>query len=371
MPRALLVFGTRPEAIKVAPVIKAMERDGRIEPVVAVTAQHRHMLDQVLELFAIRPDHDLDLMQHGQSLHELTSRILLSVTPVLDAVRPDVVLVHGDTTTTLAGALAACYLRLPVAHLEAGYRTPDRFLPYPEELNRRLVSELAEYHFAVNAGCRDNLLREGHPAERILVTGNTGIDAFRRALDVPAPETPVGERTAPIRVLMTMHRRESWGLAIESACRAVRTVVERNRDVEVIFATHLNPLVCECAETQFAGCERIHLVPALDYAPFAHLLASADIVLSDSGGIHEEVLYLGTPLLLLRDVSEWPEAVAAGASVLVGSDAERIVAETESAIALVRAGQPWPRLEKPLADGHAADRVVEDLVRRLDTRGAV
>lgn len=361
------MFGTRPEAIKVAPVVKAMERDGRIAPVVAVTAQHRHMLDQVLDLFEITPAHDLDLMQPGQTLHELTSRVLLGVTPVIDAEKPDAVVVHGDTTTTFAGALAASYLQVPVVHLEAGYRTENRFLPFPEELNRRLVSEVAEYHYAVNDTCRDNLLREGHDPARIVVTGNTGIDAFRHALALATddPRVPPRDPRIPYRILMTMHRRESWGDAIESACRAARAVVEQDADVEVVFATHLNPVVCECAERAFAGCERVHLVPALDYAPFARLLESADIVLSDSGGIHEEALFLGRPLLLLREVSEWPEALAAGATRLVGTGEERIVAETRRALAMLREGTPWPRLDKPLADGHAAERVVADLAKRL------
>lgn len=361
------MFGTRPEAIKVAPVVKAMERDGRITPTAAVTAQHRHMLDQVLNLFDIIPAHDLDLMQPGQSLHDLSARILVGLTPLMQAEQPDVVIVHGDTTTTFAGALAASYLRLPVVHLEAGYRTDNRFLPYPEELNRRLVSELAEYHYAVNDTCRDNLLREGHDPAHILVTGNTGIDALRHALAlaVNAPQIPPRDSRIPYRILMTMHRRESWGDAIESACRAARTVVEHDPEVEIVFATHLNPVVCDCAEKAFSGCDRVHLVPALDYAPFARLLDSADIVLSDSGGIHEEALYLGKPLLLLRDVSEWPAALTAGATRLVGTDEELIVAETRRTLAMLRDGKPWPRIDNPLADGQAAERVVADLAKRL------
>lgn len=364
------MFGTRPEAIKVAPVVKAMERDGRITPIVVVTGQHREMLDQVLELFAITPAHDLDIMQPGQSLHELSSRILLGLTPLIDAEQPDVVVVHGDTTTTFAGALAASYLRLPVVHLEAGYRTDNRFLPYPEELNRRLVSELAEYHYAVNDTCRDNLLREGHDPARILVTGNTGIDAFRHALAlaVDDPRVPPRDSRVPYRILMTMHRRESWGDAIESACRAARQVVEHDPQTEVIFATHLNPVVCGCAERVFSGCDRVHLVPALDYAPFARLIDSADIVLSDSGGIHEEALYLGKPLLLLRDVSEWPAALSSGATRLAGTVEDTIVAETRRALTMLREGEPWPRIDDPLADGDAAERVVADLARRLTAK---
>lgn len=364
MTRALFVFGTRPEAIKTAPVIRAMRGDARFEALVAVTAQHREMLDSALALFGIVPDHDLDLMRPGQTLEELTARILTGLGPVLDEVRPDIVLVQGDTTTTFTGALAALYRKIPVAHIEAGYRTRDRYLPFPEEANRRLVSEIATTHYAVNEQCRANLIEEGHAPGTIVVTGNTGIDALHLALESPAP-AQVPRTAASRRILMTMHRRESWGEAIESACRAARTLIDVDPDLEIVFATHLNPVVRESAERVFAGSPRITLVPALDYASFAHLLDSADLVLSDSGGIHEEALSLAKPLLLLRNVTEWPDALASGAVRLVGTAEEVVVAETLAALARLRDGDGWPRYADPLADGRAAARIVDDLATRL------
>lgn len=281
---ALVLFGTRPEAIKIAPVVFAMQESSGIEPVVAVTAQHREMLDQVLDLFGIRPAFDLDLMRQNQTLAELTARIIAAVGPVIRDVRPDVVVVQGDTTTTFAGALSAFYEHTPVAHVEAGYRTNDRCLPFPEEINRRLVSELADIHFAANDACRSNLLAEGHPANRIHVVGNTGIDALHRVLAAPGdpqdPEARLG-RSSRFLVLMTMHRRESWGGPISEACRAARTVVARNPDTEVVFVTHLNPVVRRAAAEELAGVDRVRVVAALGFAEFAKLLESADIVMSD------------------------------------------------------------------------------------------
>lgn len=362
--RALFVFGTRPEAIKVAPVVRAMQQDTRFEPIVAVTAQHRRMLDQVLELFHIEPSHDLDLMTEGQTLPLLTARILEGLTPVLEAEQPDMVIVQGDTTTTFAAALAALYLKIPVAHVEAGYRTGELYLPFPEEANRRLVSRIAQVHYAVNETCRGNLLAEGHPDDSILVTGNTGIDALTLALQFTAP-TPVPRTDARFRILMTMHRRESWGRAIEDSCRAARMLVENNEDVEVVFATHLNPIVQESARRVLGDSPRIALIPALNYASFAHLLDSADLVMSDSGGIHEEALSLAKPLLLLRDVTEWPEAVSSGAVRLVGTEYEAVVVAAQAALDGLRAGARWPRHLSPLSDGKAAERIVADLASRF------
>jgi UDP-N-acetylglucosamine 2-epimerase (non-hydrolysing) len=366
---ALVLFGTRPEAIKLASVIFAMHDSRGIEPVVAVTAQHREMLDQVLDLFGIRPAFDLGVMRQSQTLAELTSRIVTEVGAVIREVRPDVVVVQGDTTTTFAGALSAFYEHAPVAHVEAGYRTGNPYSPYPEEINRRLVSELATINFAANPACEANLLGEGHPADRIHVVGNTGIDALFRVLTNlrgPREIAPRVGRSTRFLILMTMHRRESWGGQIAAACRAARAVVERNPDTEVVFATHLNPVVREAAGSELAGVDRARLVPALGYAEFARLLESADIVMSDSGGVHEESLALGKPLILLRDVSEWPEAIEAGLVRLVGSNDERIVTETEHTLEFLRGGGEWPRLKNPLADGRAAERVVHHLRAYLD-----
>lgn len=370
--RALVVFGTRPEAIKIAPVIRAMQLSEDFDPVVAVTAQHRTMLDEVLDVFEIVPDYDLDIMSEAQTLTQISVRALEGLSPIMEEARPDLLVVQGDTSTTFIGALAAFYHRVPVAHVEAGYRTGDKYQPFPEEANRRLVSEIAEWHFAVNEGCRQHLLREGHSDEAIKVTGNTGIDALFHAgtTSVDISATPVAGLldTGVTRILMTMHRRENWGQPIESACRAARRLVEANPDLEILFAVHLNPVVQATARAVLEGVERVHLLPALDYLTFSKVLHATDVVMSDSGGVHEEALALGKPLLMLRNVSEWPEAVESGQTRLVGTDEDRIFSEASVVLDALSAGQPLPRLDNPLADGHASERVLEYLRAFLATR---
>lgn len=371
--RALIVFGTRPEAIKVAPVVHAMRSSDDFEAIVAVTAQHRSMLDEVLRVFEIEPDHDLDIMREGQTLTQITMRALEGLSPVIEDVRPDLLVVQGDTSTTFVGALAAFYHRVPVAHIEAGYRTGDKHQPFPEEANRRLVSEIAEWHFAVNEGCREHLLREGHSDEVIRVVGNTGIDALRHVGTIPLDlgATPLGDmlESGTTKILMTMHRRENWGAPIESACRAARRLVEVHPEIEILFAVHLNPVVQASARAVLEGVERVRLLPALDYLTFSKVLHLADVVMSDSGGIHEEALALGKPLLMLRNVSEWPEAVASGQTRLVGTDEDRIVGEAAEILDALASGRPLPRLENPLADGHASERALAHLRTFLAARG--
>jgi len=372
--RVLVIFGTRPEAIKVAAVVRALADHPDLEPVVAVTAQHRSMLDQVLELFDIRPDHDLDIMMEGQSLADITSRALTGLVPLIERAQPSAVLVQGDTSTTFAGALASFYTKTAVAHLEAGYRTNDTYQPFPEEMNRRLVSELAGIHFAVNEGCRDNLLREGHSASDIHVIGNTGIDALMLTADMnrkPSDLTVARALETERRVvLMTMHRRENWGGPIEQACLAARRIAESRPDVEIVFATHLNPVVQDAARSVLGDVERVSLVSALDYASFVALLRRADLVMSDSGGIHEESLALRKPLLLLREVSEWPEAVASGAVELVGSDAERIVTRAIAKLEAIAEGRELPTFVNRLADGRASRRLADALAVWLESGSA-
>jgi len=371
--RVLVVFGTRPEAIKIAPVVHAMQSSDDFEPIVAVTAQHRRMLDEVLDVFGITPDYDLDIMREGQTLTQISVRALEGLESVLGDARPDVLMVQGDTSTTFIGALAAFYHHVPVAHVEAGYRTGDKYQPFPEEANRRLVSEIAEWHFAVNEGCRQHLLREGHPDEIIRVVGNTGIDALFHVGQIPADlsATPVAGLldSGATRILMTMHRRENWGPPIESACRAAKRLAQAYPGVEILFAVHLNPIVQTSARAVMEGAERVHLLPALDYLTFSKVLHAADVVMSDSGGIHEEALALGKPLLMLRNVSEWPEAVASGQTRLVGTDEDRIFDEASSVLDALAAGAPLPRLANPLADGHASERVLEHLRMFLAARG--
>jgi len=370
--RILVVFGTRPEAIKVAPVVDAIRRHPGMEVAVAVTAQHREMLDQVLELFEIVPDFDLDIMEPGQSLTDITVRVLAGLGPVIKDVKPDAVLVQGDTTTTFAGALAGLYARLPVIHVEAGYRTNDKLQPFPEEINRRLVSELADLHFAANAECERNLLTEGHSPDAIHVVGNTGIDALKRvaAMRLELADDRVREVVSGDRrvVLMTMHRRENWGAPIEEACRAAKDIAAAHADVDILFATHLNPVVQDAARAVLEDVERVHVLPALDYATFTHVLARADLVMSDSGGVHEEALALGKPLLLLRNVSEWPDALASGAVRLVGTDRGRIVSAATEVIAALDSGVEMPVFSNPLADGRASERVVAVLRGFLGSR---
>lgn len=371
--RVLIVFGTRPEAIKIAPVVHAMQSSDDFEPIVAVTGQHRTMLDEVLQVFGINPDYDLDIMREGQTLTQITMRALGGLSPVIEGTRPDLLVVQGDTSTTFVGALAAFYHRVPVAHVEAGYRTGDKYQPFPEEANRRLVSEITEWHFAVNENCRQHLLREGHSDDVIRVVGNTGIDALRHVGAIPLDlDTTLAAGTldpGTTKILMTMHRRENWGAPIESACRAARRLVEANPAMEILFAVHLNPVVQASARAVLEGVERVHLLPALDYLTFSKVLHAADVVMSDSGGIHEEALALGKPLLMLRNVSEWPEAVASGQTRLVGTDEDRIVVEATSILDALAAGLPLPRLDNPLADGHASERVLEHLRAYMRARG--
>lgn len=363
--KALVVFGTRPEAIKVAPIVAALAEHPSFEPVVCVTAQHREMLDEVLSIFGIDPHYDLDIMTQGQSLTDISVRALSGLAPVIEETSPDLLVVQGDTSTTLMGALSAFYHRVPIAHVEAGYRTADLHQPFPEEANRRLVSEIADWHFAVNEGCRENLLREGHDGARIRVVGNTGIDALmevqRRSDAVASPAVVDLLHSGRRTILMTMHRRENWGEPIRSVCLAARRIASRRSDAQILFALHPNPVVQQTANEILGAVDNVHLMPALDYVSFSKVLGHADIVMSDSGGVHEEALALGKPLLLLRNVSEWPEAVRSGQTRLVGTDAGVI---EEAAVGLLRSmdtGEPLPRLANPLADGQASVRVVEAL----------
>jgi UDP-N-acetylglucosamine 2-epimerase (non-hydrolysing) len=365
----MFCFGTRPEAIKLAPVIQELARHPReFESVVLVTAQHRHMLDQVLRAFDISPDYDLDVMRPGQSLADVTVAVLRGVERVLRRVRPDMVIVQGDTTSALAAALAAFYQRIPVGHVEAGLRTNDRYSPYPEEMNRRLISSLADLHFAPTRGAKENLLREDVPRGRIHVTGNTVVDALnviRRsraewhgpALNGIAPEQRV--------ILVTAHRRESFGAGFGSICRALRMIVERNPDVEVMYPVHLNPNVRKYVRATLDGVQRIHLVEPLEYLPFVRLMERAYLILTDSGGIQEEAPALGKPVLVMRDVTERPEAVEAGAAKLVGTDPDAIVAATERLLRSTAAYRKMVRTRNPFGDGRASTRIAAALRRFL------
>jgi len=363
--RVMFCFGTRPEAIKLAPVIQELARHPReFEPVVLVTAQHRYMLDQVLRVFDIAPDYDLNLMKPGQSLSDVTTGALRGVERVLRRVRPDMAIVQGDTTTAFAAALAAFYERIPVGHVEAGLRTDDKYSPYPEEMNRRLVSSLADLHFAPTRSAEQNLLREGVPRGRIHVTGNTVVDALKATLRSKVDwRVPVVDLVAPQHriILVTAHRRESFGLGFEGVCHALRMIVEQNPDVDVVYPVHLNPNVRRPVRAILGGVPRVHLIQPLEYLPFVMLMERSYVILTDSGGIQEEAPALGKPVLVLRDVTERPEAVESGTAVLVGTEPDMIVRTAERLLHSNSAYRKMARARNPFGDGHASTRIVRAL----------
>lgn len=363
MKRVMTVFGTRPEAIKLAPVILELEKHReQIDTCVCVTAQHREMLDQVLEWFQIRPDYDLDLMRADQGLAEFASRALVGVGNVLREVQPDVVLVQGDTTTVMMAALAAFYQQIPVGHVEAGLRTRDRYNPFPEEINRRIAGALATYHFAPSARAAAALRAEGVPAEHIHITGNTVVDALlmtaERHVEL-ALDFDAGDRRL---ILVTAHRRESFGEPFEALCLALRDLAQRNVDIEIVYPVHLNPNVRRPVGRILANQPRIHLLEPLRYEQFVHLMAKAYLILTDSGGIQEEAPVLGKPTLVMRETTERVEAIEAGTARLVGTLRPRIVEEAEHLLFDEDAYRAMSQAGSPYGDGRAARRIVDVLL---------
>lgn len=370
--RVLTVFGTRPEAIKMAPVVKALANTPGIESRVCVTAQHRQMLDQVLALFDISPDFDLDLMKPGQDLTDITSNVLLRLRNVLQAWRPDYVLVHGDTTTTFAASLAAYYEKVSVGHVEAGLRTGNIYSPWPEEMNRKLTGAIARVHFAPTESSRDNLLREGVAAESILVTGNTVIDSLLIIAKQLSEDRALQEKMntkfdflAPSKrlILVTGHRRENFGTGFENICLALKRLSERD-DVQIVYPVHLNPNVQEPVRRILGDARNVHLIEPQDYLPFVYLMTRAAILLTDSGGIQEEAPSLGKPVLVMRDTTERPEAVEAGTVRLVGTDIEKIIHETTRLLDAENAYQAMSRAHNPYGNGVAATRIAEYLKKQ-------
>uniref|UniRef100_UPI004056FAA7 non-hydrolyzing UDP-N-acetylglucosamine 2-epimerase n=1 Tax=Candidatus Electronema sp. TaxID=2698783 RepID=UPI004056FAA7 len=368
--KILSIFGTRPEAIKMAPVIQALQANPAFTAKVCVTAQHRQMLDQALELFSIRPDYDLDIMQEGQDLFGLTARMLPALRDVLLAEQPDMALVQGDTTTCFVGSLAAFYLRIPVGHVEAGLRTHDICAPFPEEANRAMTSRLAALHFAPTEQARRNLLAEGIAAETVHVTGNTVIDALLHVRERIASQrewgSVFGSAEAVIRekkpyILITGHRRENFGSGFQRICEAVALLAERRPQLRFIYPVHLNPNVQGPVRSILSRKENVHLIPPLEYAPFVYAMSHARLILTDSGGVQEEAPSLGKPVLVLRDTTERPEAVAAGTVLLVGTDTARIVRETERLLDDEAAYRRMSGASNPYGDGHAAARIAEIL----------
>ncbi len=363
--RALSIFGTRPEAIKMAPVIQRLSETPSVESIVCITAQHREMLDQVLDLFDIHPDYDLDIMVPAQPLNELTANVFQGLDPVIESVQPDWVLVQGDTTTVMSAGLLAYYHRVKVGHVEAGLRTGDKYQPFPEEINRRVLGAVADLHFAPTAWAQGNLLRESVPPGKIVVTGNTVIDALNVVI-----ERPVDLFTGPLAglehetiILVTAHRRENFGDPMERIFWALRAIAQHYEgSAHLIYPVHLNPRVQEPAKRILSGVPNIHLIEPLAYLPMVHLIRRAHIILTDSGGIQEEAPGLGTPVLVLRERTERPEAIEAGTAILVGTDKDRIVNETRRLMDDEKAHAAMATAVNPFGDGHAAERIVEGLL---------
>jgi UDP-N-acetylglucosamine 2-epimerase (non-hydrolysing) len=364
----MAVFGTRPEAVKMAPVVARLRESPEFEPVVVVTAQHREMLDQVLRLFDIAPHRDLDIMLPEQSLFDIATRALVRLDPVLTELQPAMVLVQGDASSTMLGALAAFYHRVPVGHVEAGLRTWDKYQPFPEEINRRLTTVLADLHFPPTAQARDNLLREGVPRERVVVTGNTVIDALLDVVRRPEIALPPGLPVLDGRrvLLVTTHRRENWGEPMRRIYLALLDLLKRFPDVLVVFSVHRNPAVRRIAEEILAGHPRAQLIEPPDYGPWVRLMSKAYLILTDSGGLQEEAPSLGTPVLVLREVTERPEGLVAGAVELVGTSRERIVERAGRLLRDADARAAMAPVQNPYGDGHAARRIVASLRRWFD-----
>ncbi|WP_233864521.1 non-hydrolyzing UDP-N-acetylglucosamine 2-epimerase [Paraburkholderia adhaesiva] len=370
--KVLLTFGTRPEAIKMAPLVKRFQGDAGVECLVCVTGQHREMLDQVLKLFDIRPDYDLNVMKRGQDLFDITTTILSGMRDVLDRVKPDIVFVHGDTTTTLAATLASFYRRIPVAHVEAGLRTGNLLSPWPEEANRKLTGALASLHFAPTDMARQNLLAEGVRDEKIVVTGNTVIDALlhvRERLAVDGDLRYDAQRVLPALdtarrlILVTGHRRESFGEGFERICTALARLAKAYPQVDIVYPVHLNPSVREPVNRLLTGIANVHLIEPLDYLPFVSLMDRAYLILTDSGGVQEEAPSLGKPVLVMRDTTERQEAVDAGVVRLVGTDVDAIVSGVTQLLENDDLYRSMSRGENPYGDGRACERIARALRR--------
>ena len=367
MLKVMTVFGTRPEAIKMAPVVLELKKHpDQIQTVVAVTAQHRQMLDQVLDLFQIRPDYDLDIMSQGQTLYDITTRSLQGLKSVMEVEKPDLVLVHGDTTTTFAGALAAYYQQIPVGHVEAGLRTGNIYSPFPEEMNRKLTGAIAAIHFSPTMTARGNLLREGIDKDAIFVTGNTVIDALLTTVDEGYDFEDEELQSVDFQnhriILLTTHRRENLGEPMRNIYKALRQIIEEIPDTEIVFPVHRNPLVRKVVEEELSGVDRIHLIEPMEYEPFANLMHHSCLVLTDSGGIQEEAPSLGKPVLVLRNTTERPEAVEAGTVRLIGTDKDRVYEETKRLLTDKAAYDAMSNAVNPYGDGQASRRIVQAIL---------
>lgn len=361
--KIMLVFGTRPEAIKMCPLVRELKTRKEVQTLVCVTGQHRGMLQQVLDAFDVRPDYDLAIMQDRQTLFDITERVLQGMKEVLEKEKPDAVLVHGDTSTTFAAALSCFYLQIPVGHVEAGLRTYNIYSPYPEEFNRQCVSVIARWNFAPTPLSRENLIREGKKPESIYVTGNTVIDALkttvRESYTHPELEWAEGSRL----ILLTAHRRENLGAPMHAMFRAIRRVVEEHPDVKALYPIHMNPVVREAADAELSGCDRIRLTEPLEVLDCHNMMARSYLILTDSGGIQEEAPSLGKPVLVMRDTTERPEGIEAGTLKLVGTNEETIYREFTRLLDDRKAYEEMAHAENPYGDGHACERIADILVK--------
>jgi len=362
--KIMLVFGTRPEAIKMCPLVRELKKRDDVQTLVCVTGQHRGMLQQVLDAFEVVPDYDLAIMQDRQTLFDITTRVLQGMKGVLEKERPDAVLVHGDTSTTFAAALACFYLQIPVGHVEAGLRTYNLLSPYPEEFNRQCVSILANWNFAPTPLSRDNLIREGKKADSIYVTGNTVIDALKTTVREDFSHPDLDWAAGSRLILLTAHRRENLGEPMHAMFRAIRRVVEEHEDVKALYPIHMNPVVREAADAELGGCERIRLTEPMDVLDCHNVMARSYLILTDSGGIQEEAPSLGKPVLVMRDTTERPEGIKAGTLKLVGTNEETIYREFNRLLDDKAAYEQMAHAENPYGDGHACERIADILTGR-------
>ncbi|WP_214816936.1 non-hydrolyzing UDP-N-acetylglucosamine 2-epimerase [Exiguobacterium sp. s59] len=367
MIKVMTVFGTRPEAIKMAPLVLELKQREGIEPIVVVTAQHREMLDQVLQLFKITPDYDLDVMKKNQTLFDVTTRVLHGLDEVMKEAKPDIVLVHGDTTTTFAASLAAFYNQIAIGHVEAGLRTYNKYSPYPEEMNRQLTGVMADLHFAPTDTSAENLLRENKKEADIFVTGNTAIDALKTTVQDDYDSELLNKITGQDKrlVLLTAHRRENLGEPMRNMFRAVRRLIEKYDDIEVVYPVHMNPIVRELAGEILNDLDRVHLIEPLDVFDFHNYASRSHLILTDSGGVQEEAPSLGVPVLVLRDTTERPEGVAAGTLKLAGIDEEVIFGLADELLSDQAAYESMAKASNPYGDGEASRRIVDAIVERF------
>lgn len=359
--KVMTVFGTRPEAIKMAPLVLELQKQSqRFEAITTVSAQHREMLDQVLDIFHIKPDYDLNIMHARQTLTDITSNVLINLDKILKEAKPDIVLVHGDTTTTFAASVAAFYNQIPIGHVEAGLRTWEKYSPYPEEMNRQMTDAMTDLYFAPTTQSKANLLKENHKEDNIYITGNTAIDALKQTVD-KGYHHDILDKVSPDNklILLTMHRRENQGGPMRRVFKVIREVVESREDVEVIYPVHLSPAVQEAAKEILGNTERIHLISPLDVVDFHNLAARSYFIMTDSGGVQEEAPSLGKPVLVLRDTTERPEGVEAGTLKLVGTESEKVKQEMEELLDNAAEYQRMLQAKNPYGDGKASERILD------------